>query len=73
MSAPKCEPGKHRTLVMIDTGVKQEGRGQPFICLNCGTAFAVVQVKVDDKDIDAVLELAAKQTRDNLKTLRVKS
>lgn len=68
---PRCEPGKHRTLVQINTGVKPSGKAVPYICLSCGSAFAGVQFDVNDKDIDAVLQLAAEQTRDNLKTLRV--
>ncbi len=68
-----CNPGEHRTLVMISTGNKPENiHSPPYICLNCGQGFAVVPIHTKDKDIDKVLKLAAKQTKDNLKTLRVK-
>ncbi len=67
-----CEPGKHRTLVEIDTGTPLKNiHHVPYICLNCGQPFVGVQVRVEDEDIEAVLKLAAKNTVANLKTLRI--
>jgi hypothetical protein len=41
-----------------------------MICLSCGLAFAAVRINIKDKGIEDVLKKAAKNTRDNLRTLR---
>lgn len=69
----ECPPGQHRTLVLISTGSPAVPNltVNPYICLNCGKAFAGVEVDVNDKDIEKVLKLAAENTRKNLKKLRI--
>lgn len=68
----ECPPGKHRTLVLIDTGYAVEDiEANPYICLNCGDSFAGVRVHMDDPQIEEVLRRAAANTKDNLKKLRL--
>jgi hypothetical protein len=67
----ECAPGKHRTLVLVETGTPLENpNNQSMICLSCGLAFAAVRINIKDKGIEDVLKKAAKNTRDNLRTLR---
>ena len=69
----ECPPGQHRTLVLIDTGTPLKNHTyRPYICLSCGASFVGLQVRTGDSEIDEVLKLAAEDTINNLRTLRVK-
>jgi len=68
----ECPPNKHRTLVLVETGYPvQNEEVQSMICMNCGLAFACIEVHPNDPEIEEVLRRAAQQTVDNLKTLRL--
>lgn len=71
--ANACPPGQHRTLVMVATGTPVEDiKANPFTCLNCGQAFACVEIELNDPQIEKALKIATEQVKNNLKTLRIK-